>query len=131
MNSLDSLELIKSEIYEAERNLLKFTNLLKEKPKREGYSFWITYFTNRLNILQQIKLKLEAWEVVKDKINITDYYDNEQDYEEDINSHNALCLNSNIKIQNSNNEEEWFIPLDNEDCKKLKKALEVKDEDRK
>lgn len=78
----DSLELIKSEIYEAESNLLKFTNLLKEEPKKEGYSFWITYFTNRLNILEQIKAELEAWEIVKqnfvlqweDKDNSSGYY---------------------------------------------------------
>lgn len=65
-----TIELIKSEIYEAESNLLKFNQLSIENPKREGYSFWVTYFTNRLNILEQIKCELEAWEVVKDNVDV-------------------------------------------------------------
>ena len=119
---MNSLEFINKEI-ENIKELLELDDVLCLKTD-EDYKFWY----DRLQTLQQIKTELEAWEVVKDKINITEYYDNEQDYEEDINSHNALCLNSNLKIQNSNNEEDWFIPLDNEDCKKLKKALEVEDE---
>lgn len=84
----------------------------------------IKYLENKLSVWEQIKTELEAWEVVKDKISITVYYDNEQDYEEDINSHNAICLNSNLRLQNSNNEEEWFVPLTDEESKKFKKALE-------
>lgn len=84
----------------------------------------IKYLENKLSVWEQIKTELEAWEVMKDKISITVYYDNEQDYEEDINSHNAICLNSNLKLQNSNNEEEWFVPLTDEESEKFKKALE-------
>ena len=65
-----TIELIKSEIYEAKSNLLKFNQLLIENPKREGYSFYVTYFTNRLNILEQIKTELEAWEICKNKLNL-------------------------------------------------------------
>ena len=67
-----SLELIKSEIYEAKSNLQKFTDLLKKESENEVYSFYVRYFTNRLTILQQIKSELEYWEAVKVKILITD-----------------------------------------------------------
>lgn len=120
---MNSLEFINQEIEDL-NNKIKY---LKEKHYTSFVRNYINYCEEKLEMFQQIKTELEAWESVKDKINITEYYDNEQDYEEDINSHNALCLNSNLKIQNSNNEEDWFIPLDNEDCKKLKKALEVKE----
>lgn len=72
-----------------------------------------------INYLKQIKIKLEKYEIIKDKISFTEYYDSEEDYENDINSHKALCLNTNLKIQNSNNEDEWFIPLTEEESKKL------------
>lgn len=62
---MNSLELIKSEIYDAKTNLEKFTKLQKNEPKNTNYSFYKTYFTNRLTILQQIKAELEAWEVIK------------------------------------------------------------------
>lgn len=84
----------------------------------------IKYLENKLSVWEQIKTELEAWEVVKDKISITVYYDNEQDYEEDIKSHNAICLNSNLRLQNANNEEEWFVPLTDEESKNFKKVLE-------
>lgn len=88
-----------------------------EEENRVGYE-------EELEMFQQIKQDLEAWEVVKDKISITVYYDNEQDYEEDVNSHNAICLNSNLRLQNANNEEEWFVPLTDEESKNFKKVLE-------
>ena len=125
---MNSLEFIKQNIFECKNHIehLKIKIIEDEK-----YSTLAKYHKERieelkpiLNHLQQIKAELEAWEVVKDKISITVYYDNEQDYEEDINSHNAICLNNNLKIQNSNNEEEWFIPLTDEESEKIKKALE-------
>jgi hypothetical protein len=129
MNSLEYIDLL---IKSREEEVNRYTKVKNNLYDKESEAYYEKEMIGRINEqiqhLQQIKTELEAWEVVKDKINITEYYDNEQDYEEDINSHNALCLNSNLKIQNSNNEEDWFIPLDNEDCKKLKKALEVKDE---
>ena len=69
-----SVELIKSEIYEVKSNLQKFTDLSKKEPENEAHSFYVTYFTNRLTILQQIKSELEAWEVVKPYVDIIDKY---------------------------------------------------------
>lgn len=123
---MNNLEFINQEIEDAKHEIKMNEIRIENMYNKTFYEERAEVLNNKLQTLQQIKTELEAWEVVKDKIDITEYYDNEQDYEEDINSHNALCLNSNLKIQNSNNEEDWFIPLDNEDCKKLKKALEVK-----
>lgn len=65
---MNSLELIKSEIYDAKTNLEKFTKLQKNEPKNTNYSFYKTYFTNRLTILQQIKAELEDLEILKSKL---------------------------------------------------------------
>ena len=65
------VELIKSEIYEVKSNLQKFTDLSKKEPENEAHSFYVTYFTNRLTILQQIKSELEAWEIVKRILDLT------------------------------------------------------------
>ena len=119
---MTSKEFIEKEI-EKLKELLELDNVLCLSSD-EHYKSW----DNSLKMFQQIKSELEAWEVVKDKISITVYYDNEQDYEEDINSHNAICLNSNLKLQNYNNEEEWFVPLTDEENKKIKDVLEVKND---
>lgn len=126
---MNSLEWINGQIEECKQSIQQSEIRIDEDKK---YPSFVKCHKERieelkpiLNNLQQIKQDLEAWEVVKDKISITVYYDNEQDYEEDINSHNAICLNSNLKLQNSNNEEEWFVPLTDEESKKFKKALEV------
>ena len=125
---MNSLEFIKQNIFELKNHIEHLEIKIIEDKK---YPSFVKCHKERieelkpiLNILQQIKAELEAWEVVKDKISITVYYDNEQDYEEDINSHNAICLNSKLKLQNSNNEEEWFVPLTDEESEKFKKALE-------
>lgn len=60
----DNLELIKSEIYDAKSNLQKFNQLLQIEPENTTYSFYVTYFHNRLNILEQIKIKLESLDVI-------------------------------------------------------------------
>lgn len=100
----DSLELIKSEIYDAKSNLQKFNKLSQAEP--EKYSFWVTYFTNRLNILEHIKSKLEAWEVVKEHC---DYQDGDV----------YNCIPEGFYI---------IEPIRGKDFLIVKKALEVKDE---
>ena len=114
---MNNLEWIEKEI-EGCKIQIEREKTLFLKEKREGI----------LRHLNQIKYILEAWEVTKDKITIIGYYDTVKDYEEDINEHKALCLVSNLKFQNSNDEDEWFIPLTEKETYKIEKALEVKNE---
>lgn len=123
---MTKLEFIDQEIKFTKQNLNNYKNMFKTHPHLPEIASAIKQLKEKLQILQQIKTDLEVWEVVKDKISITVYYDNEQDYEEDINSHNAICLNSNLRLQNANNEEEWFVPLTDEESEKFKKVLEVR-----
>lgn len=112
-----SVELIKSEIYEVKSNLQKFTDLSKKEPENEAHSFYLTYFTNRLTILQQIKAELEAWEVVKDKFFI-----------DIIERENDCKLGLEPKTPIINGIATRFTQLDNDKGIIIKKALEVSDE---
>lgn len=126
MNSLEFIEkTIQTFKYQIEytKIQIKFGNLSEQVGNQS-----LNEDNEILNHFQQIKTELEAWEVVKDKITTIGYYDTVEDYEEDINEHKALCLVSNLKFQNSNDEDEWFIPLTEKETYKIKKALEVKDE---
>ena len=101
----ETIELIKSEIYEAKSNLEKFKHLGKEHTENFTYKFYSTYFTNRLNILEQIKAKLEAWEVVEKHL---DYFPD--DYWNGI-TEEIITMTSKI---------------DKKDYPIIKKALEIK-----
>lgn len=114
-----SVELIKSEIYEVKSNLQKFTDLSKKEPENEAHSFYVTYFTNRLTILQQIKSELEAWEVCKKYYHINKY--------EDINKgRDKKRFDITIWLNTENCDFKSCASY--EECLKVKNALEVEDE---
>lgn len=112
----DNLELIKSEIYNAKSNLQKFNKLSQTEP--EKYSFYITYFTNRLNILEQIKIELEAWYICKQHSHINKY--------EDINKNRKKRFDISIWLNTENCGFKSCASY--KDCLKVRKALEEKDE---
>lgn len=110
---MNSLELIKSEIYEANANLEKFTKLLKNEPEHTSYSFYVTYFSNRLTILQQIKLELEAWEEIKKYLVLNEGCIYEDSYYE------YLTLQNDCIDETESEEQGVSLEI-------IKKALEVK-----
>ena len=109
-----SVELIKSEIYEVKSNLQKFTDLSKKEPENEAHSFYVTYFTNRLTILLQIKCELEAWYSIKQGIKLCESKMYEDSYYEYLQF-----------------EDELFDESESEDAGErltpIKKALEVEE----
>lgn len=101
---MNSLEFINQEI-EYLNNKIKY---FKEEPYTSFGRNYINYCEEKLEMFQQIKTELEAWEVVK---------------KDDVMSHICYCLASGQSIN--------FHRLTEENREIIKKALEVQDEDRK
>lgn len=74
-------------------------------------------------ILNDLDRLEKLTDILKDKLDLTYYYDNEEDYVNDENEKDALCLNYAIALQNSNNEDQWFIPLEKSEKEFLKEVF--------
>lgn len=109
---MSSLEFINDRIRNYETMLLTAIDTKCSKKQ-------IKHYEERLNVFKQIKLKLEAWEIVKNKnvdmLLFILYYDNLEEYNNYIKSLEEECDYKNYL-------------LTQEEADTIKKALEVENE---
>ena len=111
---MNSLEFINKLIEDYKDSKERFLDNLKRYPNEEVFTKCVKSCEQRLQTLQQIKTELEAWEVVKRKGFI---FTKEEKNQLIGNTWNIYRLSSR--------------ELNNKEYEIIKKALEVKDEDRK
>lgn len=109
---MNSLEFINNEIEELKDKLKYFTS----EPHTHFVSNYITYCEEKLEMFQQIKTKLEAWGVVKEKFFI-DIIERDNDYK----------IGFEPKTPIINGTVTRFAQLDNDKGTIIKKALEVEE----